>query len=128
MVAFIWAQCKGKMGFKTYTKIEKLEEELSEYAYNFPMMRTQELVDWARACHSNVSIHAYDATYRKFMKHTASPHTDVSLVYFVKDHHCYPITDERLKQIATKANQGGADNLWKFMSDMKWSRRHILQS
>ena len=26
--------------------------------------------------------------------------------------------------IATKANQGGADNLWKFMTDMKWSRRH----
>ena len=26
--------------------------------------------------------------------------------------------------IATKANQGGVDNLWKFMIDMKWSRRH----
>lgn len=24
----------------------------------------------------------------------------------------------------TKANQGSADNLWKYMSDMKWSRRH----
>lgn len=49
---------------------------------------------------------------------------DISLVYFVKDHHCFPITDERLKTIATKANQGGTDNLRKYMSDMKWSRRH----
>lgn len=86
-------------------------------------MRTQELVDWARACHNNVSIHAYDATYRKFMKHI-DRHPDISLVYFVKDHHCYPITDERLVSIATKANQGGADSLWKYMSDIKWSRRH----
>ena len=30
----------------------------------------------------------------------------ISLVYFIKDNHCYPITDERLKIIATKANQG----------------------
>lgn len=42
----------------------------------------------------------------------------------MKEHHYYPISDERLKTIATKANQGGADNLWKYMSDMKWSRRH----
>ena len=42
----------------------------------------------------------------------------------MKEHHYYPISDERLKNIATKANQGGADNLWKYMSDMKWSRRH----
>ena len=57
------------------------------------------------------------------MKHIVHP-CDISLVCFVKDHHCYPITDERLKKIATKANQGGADNLWKYMSDIKWSRRH----
>lgn len=44
--------------------------------------------------------------------------------FFIKDNHCYPITDERLKVLATKANRGGVDNLWKFMTDMKWSRRH----
>ena len=27
-------------------------------------------------------------------------------------------------RIASKANQGGADNLWKYMSDMNWYRRH----
>lgn len=99
-----------------------LSDEMSEYAVCFLMMSTQELVDWAKACHSNVSIHEYDATYRKFMKHLGTSR-DISLVCFVKDHHCYPITDERLKTIATKANQGGTDNLWKHMSDMKWSRR-----
>ena len=96
---------------------------MSEYAACFPMMSTQELVDWARACHPKVSIHAYDATYRKFFKHLGTSH-DILSVYFVKDHHCYGITDERLKIIATKANQGGTDNLWKYMSDMKWSRGH----
>lgn len=60
-------------------------------------------------------------------QHTAKhirPNPDVTLVYFVKDHYCYPITDERLKTMAMKANQSGADNLWKYMSDIKWSRRH----
>ena len=47
-----------------------------------------------------------------------------NVAYFIKDNHCYPITDEWLKIIATKANQGGADNLWKYMGDIKWSRRH----
>ena len=57
------------------------------------------------------------------MKHISHP-ADKSLVYFVKDPHCYPLTDERLKIIATKANQGGVDYLWKHMSNLKWSRRH----
>ena len=48
---------------------------------------------------------------------------DVSLIFYVKDHHLYPIQDDRLKQIATKANQGGADNLWRYMTDMKWSNK-----
>ena len=55
--------------------------------------------------------------------YTTKPWCNIG-VYFVKEHHYYPISDERLKNIATKANQGGADNLWKYMSDMKWSRRH----
>ena len=88
-------------------------------------MSTQEVVDRARAFHPNVSIHAYNSIYKKFFKHIASTkHHDVVLVFFIKDNHCYPITDERLKILATKANQGGVDNLWKFMGEMKWSRRH----
>ena len=57
------------------------------------------------------------------MKHIASTTKDLSLVFYVKDHHLYPIQDDRLKQIATKANQGGADNLWHYMTDMKWSNK-----
>ena len=90
---------------------------------SFPRMSTQELVDWANACHPNVSIHAYDSTWTKFMKHIASTTKDVSLVFYVKDHHLYPIQDDRLKEIATKANQGGADNLWRYMTDKKWSNK-----
>ena len=87
------------------------------------MINTQELINWVNACHSNVSIHAFDSRYRKFITHTNS-HSHISLVYVVKDHHCFPITDEKLKLIASKANQGGCDNLLKYMSDLKWTRRH----
>ena len=123
MVDFVWHNCKGKKCFKKYT-YQKLYGEMEVYgSASFPMMSTQELIDWSKGCHSNVSIHAYDSTWRKFMKHIASTTKDVSLVFYIKDHHLYPIQDDRLKQIATKANQGGADNLWKYMTDMKWSNK-----
>ena len=58
------------------------------------------------------------------MKHIASTnHKDICLVFYIKDHHLYPIQDDRLEHIATQANQGGADNLWKYMTDMKWSNK-----
>ena len=87
------------------------------------MMSTEELRNWARDCHSNVSIHAFDSTYRKFLSYT-NKCSDVVLVYYVKDHHCFPITDEKLKLLASKANQGGCDNLLKHMFELKWTRRH----
>ena len=75
-------------------------------------MSTYELIDWAKKCHPNVSIHAYDATWCKFMKDMAQTnHKDICLVFYIKDHHLYPILGDHLKQIATQANQGGADNL-----------------
>lgn len=42
----------------------------------------------------------------------------------MKDNHCHPITDEKLKIIAAKANKGGCDDLLKHMTDIQWSRRH----
>lgn len=53
-----------------------------------------------------------------------SYNVDVFLVYIVKDHHLYPITNEKLKSLAAKYGQGGTDNLFKYMSEMKWTRRH----
>ena len=67
MVDFVCHNCKGKIGFQKYT-YQKLSVELQEYASNFPMMSTQELVDWAQQCYPNVSIHAYDLTWHKFMR------------------------------------------------------------
>ena len=124
VVDYIWDQVCGKKGFKTYT-YEKLKNKI----YNFVpeekegMINTEELINWAYKCHNNVSIHAFDSRYRKFITHIKQ-HPDVSLVYIVKDHHCYPITDEKLKIVASKANQGGCDDLLKYMTDMKWTRRH----
>ena len=120
---FVWDQVRGKRGFKTYD-YKKLKEEIFKYCADPPRMTTKELIKWAKKCHANVSIHAYDSTYRKFKSHTNKHNCDVSLVYMVKDHHCYPITDEKLKLTAAKANQGGCDNLLKYMTEMKWTRNH----
>ena len=123
MVDFVWHNCKGKKGFQKYT-YQKLYDEMEVCGTaSFPMMSTQELIDWAKACHPNVSIHAYDSTWRKFMKHNPLHQHTIALVFYIKDHHLYPIQDNHLKQIATKANQGGADNLWRYMSELKWSNR-----
>lgn len=46
------------------------------------------------------------------------------LYMLLKINHCFPITDEKLKLLASKANQGGCKNLLKHMTDMKWIRRH----
>ena len=123
VIDFVWDQVRGKRGFKTYD-YKKLKDEIFKYCADPPRMTTKELIDWAKNCHTNVSIHAYDSTYRKFKSHTNKHNCDVSLVYIVKDHHCYPITDEKLKLTAAKANQGGCDNLLKYMTEMKWSRNH----
>ena len=122
MVDFVWHNCRGKKGFQKYT-YQKLGNELKVYAPSFLMMSTQELVTWAKECHPNVSIHAYDSTWRKFMKHIASTRNDVCLVFYIKDHHLYPIQDNNLRKIAKQANQGGTDNLWRYMSELKWSNR-----
>ena len=123
MVDFVWYNCKGKKGFQKYT-CQKLSDEFKEYAASFPMITAQELLEWARHCHPNVSIHAYDSTWRKFMKHIAGKNNrNACLVFSIKDHHLYPIQDDHLKHIATQANQGGADNLWKYMTEMKWSNK-----
>ena len=124
VVDYVWDQVRGKRGFKSYT-YEKLKSEIYEFvAEGDDMISTDELINWADKCHNNVSIHAYDARYRKFVAHIGKTNRNVSLVYIVKDHHCHPITDEKLKIVASKANQGGCDNLLKYMSDIKWTRRH----
>ena len=123
MVDFVWHNCQGKKGFQKYT-YQKLSDELEVYgSASFPMMSTQELIDWSKACHPNVSIHVYDSTWCKCMKHIASIKPSICLVFYIKGHHLYPIQDNHLKHIATQANQGGADNLWKYMIDIKWSNK-----
>jgi len=87
------------------------------------MISTEELINWANECHENLSIHAFDSRYRKFITHSKNC-SNISLVYIVKDHHCFPVLDETLKLTASKANQGGCDDLLKHMSDLKWTRRH----
>ena len=122
VVDYVWDQVRGKKGFKTYD-YEKLKAELYSFAYDSPMISTEELINWAKECHDNVSIHAFDSRYKKFVTH--SKHcSNILLVYIVKDHHCYPITNEKLKILASKANQGGCNDLLKHMCDLKWTRRH----
>ena len=89
------------------------------------MISTEELINWVKECHDNVSIHAFDSWYKKFVTYiAANTRTNIALVYIVKDHHCHPITNEKLKILASKANQGGCNDLLKHMSDLKWTRHH----
>ena len=121
---YVWSQVRGRRGFKTYT-YDKLKNELYHYVQKPPNVSTEELINWAKTCHTNISIHAFDSTWRKFVSFTNSnTMRNVTLVYYVKDGHCYPITDRELKTLASKANQGGCDNLLKYMTDLKWTRRH----
>ena len=65
MVYLVWHNGKDKKGFQKYT-YQKLYDEMEVYGSGgSPMMSTQELIDWAKECHPNVSIHAYDSTWRK---------------------------------------------------------------
>ena len=122
VVDYVWDQVRGKYGFKTYT-YEKLQREIYNYV-NGEMINTQELINWLKNCHDNVSLHAFDSRYSRFITHTCkNTRSNVSLVYVVKDGHCYPITDEKLKLIASKVNNG-CDNLLKYISELKWTRRH----
>ena len=49
---------------------------------------------------------------------------NVCLLYIVKDNHCHPITDEKLKLVASKAKRGGCSDLLKHMFELKWKRRY----
>ena len=122
VVDYVWDQVRGKRGFKTYD-YAKLKAEIYEFVTGGDMISTEESIDWVKNCHPRVAVHAFDSRYRNFIRYT-NGHQDVVLVYIVKDNHCYPITDEKLKLIASKANQGGCDNLLKHMTDLKWTRRH----
>jgi len=115
VVDYVWDQVKGKRGFKTYD-YNKLKDEIYVFVPEGDMINTEELINWVRACHNNVSIHAFDSRYKKFIKHIGTKCRDVSLIYIVKDNHCFPVTNERLKLIASKANQGGCNYLLKHMT------------
>lgn len=118
---YVWSQVQNKRGFKNYT-FDKLKNEIDRFVEGDDgRVNTEELVNWVKKCHPRVSIHAYDMRYKNFLRHT-NGHPDIVLVYIVKDHHCHPITNEKLKLIASKANQG--KDLFKHMIDLKWSKSH----
>ena len=123
VVDYVWGQVKGKRGFKPYD-YNKIKNEIYGLVPEGDMINNEELINWVRACHNNVSIHAFDSRYKTFINHIATTCRDVSLVYIVKDNHCFPITNEKLKLIASKGNQGGCNYLLKHMTDLKWTRRH----
>ena len=122
VIDFVWDQVKGKKGFKTYD-YDKLKDEIYEFVPEGDMISTEELINWAKDCHPNISIHAFDSRYRNFVRHTNNC-SNIVLVFVVKDHHLFPVTNEKLKNVACKASQGGCDDLLKHMTELKWTRRH----
>ena len=122
VIDYIWSQGRGKRGFKTYD-YDKLYEELVEYTNMPPFMDTNEIINWIKACHSNISPHAYTCTYKNFISYIAN-RPDIVLCFIVKDHHLHPITDPDIKNVAMCRNQQGTKNLFKYMSEITWTRRH----
>lgn len=88
-----------------------------------PFMDTNEIINWIKACHSNISLHAYTCTYKNFISYIAN-RPDIVLCFIVKDHHRHPITDPDIKNVAMCRNQQGTKNLFKYMSEITWTRRH----
>jgi len=82
------------------------------------MISTEELINWAKNCHKNICIHAFDARYKTFLKQREGQ--TINLVDIVKDHHLYTRTDEKLKIVTSEANQGGCRDLFKYMIELKW--------
>ena len=82
VIDYVWDQVRGQRGFKTYT-YEKLKSEIYENVPEGDMISTEELINWANDCHDNVSIHAFDCRYRKFISHSKNC-SNITLVYIVK--------------------------------------------
>ena len=72
---------------------------------------------------SSISVHAYTATYTKFMSYIRHA-PDFVLIFFLKDHHVHPITDPELNKVASSKNLFGTIDLFEYMSELKWTRRH----
>ena len=122
VIDYIWNEIQNVRGFKKYA-YESLADELADYSTARPFMSTQEIVNWVKEHHpNNISVHAYTATYSKFMSYICHA-PDVVLLFFVKDHHVHPITDPELKKVASSKNQIGTVNLFEHMSELKWTRR-----
>lgn len=45
--------------------------QLYDHIYDPPRVCTWELVNWAKECHENISIYAFNARYKKFYMHIA---------------------------------------------------------
>ena len=89
----------------------------------FPFMDTSQIIDWIKNCRSNISLHAYTCTYKKFISHISNT-PDIVLTFFVKDHHLHPITDLEFKNVAMCKNQQDKKHFFQYISELKWTRRH----
>ena len=123
VIDYVFDAIRDKRGFKRYD-YKRLQTEINEFVVDKPMISTYELIDWAKNRHPNtVSIHGFDSRYKKFISYI-SQESRVSLVFIVKDNHCTPITDNKLKEVAIFANHGKCNDLFKHMTDIKWTTRH----
>ena len=63
----ICSEVRGKYGFNYGYIHEPLKEEMSSFVVDLAFMHVHELIKWARQCHSNLSVHEYDARYQKLL-------------------------------------------------------------
>lgn len=103
MVNYVLNHIRGRKGFRHY-EYDTLKEEIERFAYETPLLSAYELTKWKNECHLNVSIHAFDAMYKKFFTHVRSQR-GITPVYIVHYCHLFSITDERLIIMVTVSNQ-----------------------
>lgn len=93
--------------------------------FNIELQNDDELIQKAAAVdHGRVVVNRFILQVPRLTPKDSLFSQFVTLVYYVKDDHCFPITDEKRKYVGSKANQGGYKDLLKYMTDLKWSRRH----
>lgn len=72
----VWSEVRGKRSFRSYD-YNKLKLELDVLLESPPWATTYKFIKWTRQCHPTISIHAYNARYKKFIAHRAEHAWDI---------------------------------------------------
>ena len=114
--------CEGKEGIPDL-QLRKVEGQAIRLLRKRATSKHLRAGQLGKGAPGTVSIHAFDPRNRKFITQSYG-HRQITLVYQVKDEHCFSIINHELKATATKVNAAGCTDLMKHIIDIKWTMRH----